>query len=522
MAPGRGSAGKRKEPAGTGSAAATCIDERLMATKVIRNNKILQSLGVNAVAALLNGSIAQAHKGNGREESDPLFEQTADDDIDEGLLDKGSVHEYRTISTPTTTTSAVASRGSKRVIAPAVEDQPTRLTRKKSRQLSSTEGGLGGGTLRATTPEAYAEDAIQAPDCPATVDDQIGMPNEDEVDHTVQVNRGRSMGKDLERMSRGLCSRIPVHVVEGKKRPEAPIQAAKLASEGGIILRQHFPILPHWKEYKKDQSLIQDYLGKVGGHFTMDINNKAVTDACSDILKSGQRQMRYKLKKKFFDGVPANKVRTTSPLNTMSDEHWRDLVSMWSDPKHLDWCMKNKENHEKVQLQQMTGSRCYIAHCHAVKQEKYKDVNPTALDLFKACHFSNKRGYSEPVKKAIADMEAKLAELPQDGQEPKSPSKVVSEVLPNSKFLTNMGIESAAPKRSTKPAVAARVQELETELESEKQGSARLQDKVDTQQEEMDDMKKKMQVSDEEIAALKKSSEETNSLLRRLLSLNKV
>ncbi|KAL6883383.1 hypothetical protein ACP4OV_010797 [Aristida adscensionis] len=516
MAPGRGSAGKRKEPAGTGSAAATCIDERLMATKVIRNNKILQSLGVNAVAALLNGSIAQAHKGNGREESDPLFEQTADDDIDEGLLDKGSVHEYRTIST-TTTTSAVASRGSKRVIAPAVEDQPTRLTRKKSRQLSSTEGGLGGGTLRATTPEACAEDAIQAPDCPATVDDQIGMPNEDEVDHTVQVNRGRSMGKDLERMSRGLCSRIPVHVVEGKKRPEAPIQAAKLASEGGIILRQHFPILPHWKEYKKDQSLIQDYLGKVGGHFTMDINNKAVTDACSDILKSGQRQMRYKLKKKFFDGVPANKVRTTSPLNTMSDEHWRDVVR----PETLDWCMKNKENREKVQLQQMTGSRCYIAHCHAVKQEKYKDVNPTALDLFKACHFSNKRGYSEPVKKAIADMEAKLAELPQDGQEPKSPSKVVSEVLPNSKFLTNMGIESAAPKRSTKPAVAARVQELETELESEKQGSACLQDKVDTQQEEMDDMKKKMQVSDEEIAALK-SSEETNSLLRRLLSLNKV
>ncbi|KAL6839120.1 hypothetical protein ACP4OV_031011 [Aristida adscensionis] len=144
--------------------------------------------------------------------------------------------------------------------------------------------------------------------------------------------------------------------------------------------------------------------------------------------------------------------------------------------------MKNKENREKVQLHQMTGSRCYIAHCHSVlKQEKYKDVNPTALDLFKECHFSNKRGYSEPVKKAIADIEAKLAELPQDGQEPKSPSKVVSEVLPNSKFLTNVGIESAAPKRSTKPAVAAHVQELETELESEKQGSARLQDESEKQ-----------------------------------------
>ena len=66
----------------------------------------------------------------------------------------------------------------------------------------------------------------------------------------------------------------------------------------------------------------------------MDVDSKAVKDACVDMLKGGQRQMRYRLKKKYFDGVPANRVRTTSPMKCMSDDQWRDLVAMWSDSKH--------------------------------------------------------------------------------------------------------------------------------------------------------------------------------------------
>jgi hypothetical protein len=36
-----------------------------------------------------------------------------------------------------------------------------------------------------------------------------------------------------------------IHLTKGKRRPEAPLQAAKLASEGGITLRDHIPIFPH-------------------------------------------------------------------------------------------------------------------------------------------------------------------------------------------------------------------------------------------------------------------------------------
>ena len=76
--------------------------------------------------------------------------------------------------------------------------------------------------------------------------------------------RGRSVGRELERLSKGLCMKMPIHVSEGNRRPEAPIQAAKLASEGGIALRQHIPILTHWKEYKNNKSHLENYIGKIG------------------------------------------------------------------------------------------------------------------------------------------------------------------------------------------------------------------------------------------------------------------
>lgn len=80
---------------------------------------------------------------------------------------------------------------------------------------------------------------------------------------TNQRSRGRSMGKGLERMSRASNSKLPVVIVEGMRRPEAPMQAAKLASEGGIVLREHMPIYPRWKDYKDDESIFKDFVGKV-------------------------------------------------------------------------------------------------------------------------------------------------------------------------------------------------------------------------------------------------------------------
>jgi hypothetical protein len=91
---------------------------------------------------------------------------------------------------------------------------------------------------------------------------------------TDEVQRGRSMGRQLESLSRGLGTKIPIQIAEGKRRPEPPIQAAKLASEGGIILRQHIPILHRWKEYKtkENEDKITDYIGKLAvSQFLLDL-----------------------------------------------------------------------------------------------------------------------------------------------------------------------------------------------------------------------------------------------------------
>ena len=59
------------------------------------------------------------------------------------------------------------------------------------------------------------------------------------------------MGHGLEKMiNRG--KKLAIQVAEGKKRPDVPLQAAKLASETGVALRDNLPILTSWKLYQKD------------------------------------------------------------------------------------------------------------------------------------------------------------------------------------------------------------------------------------------------------------------------------
>jgi hypothetical protein len=59
------------------------------------------------------------------------------------------------------------------------------------------------------------------------------------------------MGHGLEKMiNRG--KKLGIHVAEGKKKPEVPLQAAKLASETGVAVRDNLPIYTSWKLYEKD------------------------------------------------------------------------------------------------------------------------------------------------------------------------------------------------------------------------------------------------------------------------------
>ena len=67
----------------------------------------------------------------------------------------------------------------------------------------------------------------------------------------------------LDRMTRSMGRRMPVSVAEGNRRPNDPVQAAKLASEAGVIINDRIPILTHWKEYKKDENYYNNFVGKL-------------------------------------------------------------------------------------------------------------------------------------------------------------------------------------------------------------------------------------------------------------------
>uniref|UniRef100_K3Y2Q4 Uncharacterized protein n=1 Tax=Setaria italica TaxID=4555 RepID=K3Y2Q4_SETIT len=114
----------------------------------------------------------------------------------------------------------------------------------------------------------------------------------------------RRLGRDLDKISIGLHTKFLIHVREGLKRPEAPMQAVEFASEGGIIFHGHIPILTRWMDYKaQNEKYLKDYIGKLA------MDNLT-------LIPSG----RYWLKKMYFNGLAANEVPIKTPVTTMNDD----------------------------------------------------------------------------------------------------------------------------------------------------------------------------------------------------------
>ncbi|CAM0953164.1 unnamed protein product [Alopecurus aequalis] len=232
------------------------------------------------------------------------------------------------------------------------------------------------------------------------------------------------------------------------KRPELPVPAAKLASEGGLIARTHTPVLPHFKDYKKDKTLLKDYIGKVA-----------------------------------------------------------------------ETCRKNKDSRKAAKLGQKTGSRCYVAHMHAVKEERKGEVL-SAIDMFKATHHSKKDGFSEPVKEAIAKMEEMMV-VP-DGEVPKSDVAVVAKVLTaKSKFLKNVVLQPTSSNKSSKSnaVVSAHVLDLEEKLEKSQQQAEEMREEMDTMKKKAEEAEATQAECDKSYQLLLKRTEENDARYMQVMAL---
>lgn len=77
--------------------------------------------------------------------------------------------------------------------------------------------------------------------------------------------RTRTKGILLDKMK----SKLPITVADGFKRPHDPVQAAKFASEAGVVVRDHVPVFTHWKHYKEKESkpIFDNFIGKLGVSF---------------------------------------------------------------------------------------------------------------------------------------------------------------------------------------------------------------------------------------------------------------
>jgi len=117
-------------------------------------------------------------------------------------------------------------------------------------------------------------------------------------------------------------------------------------------------------------------------------------------------------------------------------------------------------------------------------------------------------------------MEAITAQAPQEGQVAKTLIQAIAQVLPTSKFLQNIGIESAAMKRSAKAAeVAKRVQELESELVTEKDVAAEVRVQMDDLKNQVEERDARKKV-EEETARLKNKISEMHGFFRSFFASN--
>uniref|UniRef100_A0A8I6Y363 Uncharacterized protein n=1 Tax=Hordeum vulgare subsp. vulgare TaxID=112509 RepID=A0A8I6Y363_HORVV len=365
--------------------------------------------------------------------------------------------------------------GSKMLVTPDDEPVVARLTRQKVREdVDKSLLHKGQGPLRIDDELASMEEGSRmcmdlSPVAPSVVSNhghelnltvlsiEPEQPMGDEG--AVDVVKSSRNGKGLEKLTRAMGAKVRIEIAEGMRRPEKPVQAAKLASEGGLIARAHMPLLPHFKEHKKNPSLVRNYIGKVSANFEMDTESSAIEYACTDILKNSLRNRRHHVKKEYFDNVEASKVSIKSPVSDITDTEWQRLVELWSTPRH------KSEMEEKMTAPVQEG-------------EERKSFVLVVVE-------------------------------------------VLTKHRPSSKFLKNVGLQPNSTDKFSKSnaAVNARVLDLQEQLEMSRQRSEVMREEMDAMKRKAAEAEAAQAKRDKSNELLLKKAEENDAKYAQLMAL---
>ncbi|XP_021305413.1 uncharacterized protein LOC8076164 [Sorghum bicolor] len=219
----------------------------------------------------------------------------------------------------------------------------------------------------------------------------------------------------------------------------------------------------------------------------------------------------------------------------MKRAEWKKPVDYWFDPKSQEKSAKNKVNRGQVRLHQRTGSRSYIAHRYSLRP-KYNNMEPDPIEFFGECMNSPQSGRTPLANEIYEQMVAEKERDPDEGEEQRSPSKIVAESLSHiscsSTFLPNLGVnKTVKTARSTTAAVEARLQaEFEARLQAERDEAERdeaarkqeeLQEQLRAQQQSLLENQNLLRQTQEEMKGMHSKFEENNALLRAVLKLQK-
>ncbi|CAD6258478.1 unnamed protein product [Miscanthus lutarioriparius] len=324
--------------------------------------------------------------------------------------------------------------------------------------MSSPSANTEHSTLRATstqsqqpTPTTSVNQAVPADTSPGG---QSSRQSNDINESAEQFDAANLEGHTYEGEPRDdlvLGKKLAIQVAEGKKRPDVPLQAAKLASKTGVALRDNMPIYTSWKLYDNDagKAEVKKVLDKVASRLDVDVKNEARSKvACTDIIKRGVRQTRYHLKKKYFnESLTEEQLLAKQPPPKMKKEEWTKLVEYWCDPKN--------------------------------QRTKYSNMEPDAIDFFGECMSSPQNGRTLLANEIYEQMVAEKEREPEEGEEQKSQSKIVADCLSqirrSSTFLPNIGVPRPSKTgRSTSRAAQARLQaQFEETLQAQREEAAR-------------------------------------------------
>ncbi|KAM3398437.1 hypothetical protein P3S68_001952 [Capsicum galapagoense] len=258
----------------------------------------------------------------------------------------------------------------------------------------------------------------------------------------LRKGRGKTRGKGLEKMKKGMGSKMKIEISLGKGRPTKPIQSAKLFNELGIIARNFLPLLNKWKELTredKDATLVRCH-----ERFDINLDEHHVKDSWEDILKNRSRQWRYKLKQK-FESVRFVEEACKMEVEQLTFENWNKLCDMWNDPER--------------------------------KGEKESEgVEPDRIEFYKHTHYMSEKGWSSEEAATNYNNMNDLKALYTSGESSMTIDEIVDAVLgTKSGYIKGLGY---GPKPNTIRETQRRTIELEDSLKKAKLEAASAQNEL--------------------------------------------